>query len=50
MHSVPPATHNAEIWPTSNSKTRDLVLQLGPEVPKLTEKNRVDITNTSRSL
>jgi hypothetical protein len=43
MHFVLLATHNAEVCPTSNAKTRDLMLPLGPEVPKLAEKNSVNI-------
>ncbi len=43
MHFVLLASHTAEVCPTSNAKTRDLMLQIGPEVPNLAEKAGVNI-------
>jgi hypothetical protein len=43
MHFVLLCEHSAEVCPTSNSKTRDLMLQIGPEVPSIAEKAGVKI-------
>lgn len=37
------AEHNAEVCPTSNKTTRDLMLQTGPEVPAIAERAGVKI-------
>jgi hypothetical protein len=38
LHFVLLAEHSAEVCPTSNSKTRDLVLQIGPNIPAIAER------------
>jgi hypothetical protein len=43
MHYVIVANHGAEICPTSNAKTRELLLQTGPQIPKIAEKAGVKI-------
>jgi hypothetical protein len=43
MHYVLVATHGAEICPTSNAKTRELLLQIGPQIPKIAEKVGIKI-------
>ena len=43
MHFVLLGVHNAEVCPTSNAKTRDLLLQTAPEVPAIAERNAVTI-------
>jgi hypothetical protein len=37
------AEHNAEVCPTGNSKTRDLMLQMAPEIPGIADKAGVNI-------
>jgi hypothetical protein len=41
MHYVVIGTHSAEVCPLSNAKTRDLLLQMAPEIPKIAEKTGV---------
>jgi hypothetical protein len=41
MHFVLLATHNAEVCPLSNSKTRDLMLETAPQIPSIAERNGV---------
>ncbi len=41
MHFVLLGVHNAEVCPTSNAKTRDLMLQTAPEVPGIAEKTKI---------
>jgi len=43
MHYVIIATHTADICPTANAKTRDLTMQMGPDVPRIAEKAGVTI-------
>ena len=43
MQYVVLAEHSAEVCPTGNAKTRDLMMELGPQIPKLAEKNNVKI-------
>jgi hypothetical protein len=43
MHYVILAEHSAEVCPTGNAKTRALMLEIGPQVPKIAEKNNVTI-------
>jgi hypothetical protein len=34
-------THNADVCPLSNSKTRDLMVQTAPQMPSIAERNGV---------
>jgi uncharacterized protein with GYD domain len=43
MHFVLLGVHSAEVCPTSNAKTRDLMLKLGPEVPAIAERTGVNL-------
>lgn len=43
LHFVLLGSHNAEVCPTSNSKTRDLMLQTAPQIPGIAERNGVTI-------
>ncbi len=43
MHFVLLGQHTAEVCPTSNAKTRDLMLQMAPEVPGIAERTGVNI-------
>jgi hypothetical protein len=43
MHFVLLGVHSAETCPTSNSKTRDLMLQTAPKVPAIAEQTGVNI-------
>jgi hypothetical protein len=43
VHFVLLAEHSAEVCPTSNAKTRDLLLQTGPEIPGVAERTGVNI-------
>jgi hypothetical protein len=43
VHFVLLGEHTAEVCPTSNAKTRDLMLEIGPEVPSIAEKAGVNI-------
>lgn len=43
MHYVIVGEHSAEVCPTSNSKTRDLLTEVGPQVPMIAEQNGVKI-------
>jgi hypothetical protein len=43
MHFVVIAEHNAEVCPTSNATTRDLLLKTAPEVPAVAERAGVKI-------
>ena len=43
MHFVLLASHTAEVCPTSNAKTKELMLQIGPEIPNIAEKAGVKI-------
>ena len=43
MHFVLLGVHSAEVCPTSNRKTRDLLLQIGPQIPEIAERNGVKI-------
>ena len=36
-------THNPEVCPTSNAKTRDLMMQTGAEIPAIAERSGVKI-------
>jgi hypothetical protein len=43
MHYVVLGIHNPEICPTANAKTRDLLLQTAPQIPKIAEASGVKI-------
>jgi uncharacterized protein with GYD domain len=43
MHFVLLGVHSAEVCPTSNAKTRDLLLQVAPEIPGIAERTGVKI-------
>jgi hypothetical protein len=43
MHFVLLAEHTADICPTSNSKTRELLMEAGPQIPDIAERNGVRI-------
>jgi hypothetical protein len=39
MHYVILAEHSAEACPTSNAKTKALMLEIGPQIPKIAEQH-----------
>jgi len=43
MHYILVAEHSAEVCPTSNAKTKALLLEMAPQIPKIAEKNGVNI-------
>ena len=43
MHFVVLGTHSAEVCPTSNGKTRALLMDLAPQVSAIAEKHGVNI-------
>ena len=43
MHFVILGTHSAEVCPTSNAKTKALLLEIAPRVSELAEKHGVNI-------
>jgi len=43
VHFVLLAEHEAEVCPTSNAKTRDLLLQTGQNIPQIAQQNGVNI-------
>lgn len=43
MHYVILATHSPEVCPTSNAKTKALLLEVGPQIPDIGEKHGVKI-------
>jgi uncharacterized protein with GYD domain len=43
MHYVLIGEHSPEVCPTSNAKTRDLLLQIAPQIPKIAEKAGVKL-------
>lgn len=43
MHFVLLAEHSAEVCPTSNAKTRDLLLQTAQDIPNIAQRNGVTI-------
>jgi hypothetical protein len=45
MHYVILAEHSAEVCPTSNAKTRSLLLEIGPQIPKLAEQHKVTLVS-----
>jgi hypothetical protein len=44
MHFVVLATHSPEVCPTSNAKTKALLLETAPQIPAIAEKHGVTIT------
>jgi hypothetical protein len=45
MHYVILAEHSAEVCPTANAKTKALMLEMGPQIPQVAEKNGVKIVS-----
>ena len=45
MHYVILGEHSAEVCPTSNATTRELLLEIGPQIPKIAEQNGVNIVS-----
>jgi uncharacterized protein with GYD domain len=43
MHFVVLGTHSAEVCPTSNAKTKALLLDIGPQMTEIAEKHGVKI-------
>ena len=43
MHYVIIGEHSAEVCPSSNAKTKALLLEVGPQIPKIAEQNGVTI-------
>lgn len=43
MHFVVLGTHSPEVCPTSNAKTKALLLEIAPQIPNIAEKNSVSI-------
>lgn len=43
MHYVILASHSAEVCPTSNAKTKALLLEVAPEIPAIAGKHGVGI-------
>jgi hypothetical protein len=43
MHFVLLGTHDADVCPLSNSKTRDLMLETAPKMPEIAEKSGVSM-------
>ena len=43
MHFVLLGVHSPEVCPTSNAKTRDLMLQVAPEIPGIAERTGVKL-------
>ncbi|HUC36719.1 MAG TPA: hypothetical protein VMR97_06305 [Acidimicrobiales bacterium] len=45
MHYVILGEHSAEVCPTSNAKTKALLLEMAPQIPKIAEQNAVKIVS-----
>jgi hypothetical protein len=43
VHFVVLASHSPEICPTSNTKTKGLLLELAPQIPAIAQKHGVNI-------
>jgi hypothetical protein len=43
MHYVILASHSAEVCPTSNAKTKALLLEMAPQIPAIAGKHGVNI-------
>lgn len=44
MHYVVLASHSAEVCPTSNAKTKALLLEIAPQIPSIADKHGVSLT------
>ncbi len=45
MHFVILAEHSAEVCPTSNAKTRAMLLDMGPKIPSIAEQSGVTLVS-----
>lgn len=45
MHFVVLGTHTAEVCPMSNATSKAMILEVGPQIPKLAEKHGVNIVS-----
>jgi uncharacterized protein with GYD domain len=45
VHYVILGEHSAEVCPTSNAKTKALLLEVAPQIPKIAEQNGVKIVS-----
>lgn len=45
MHYVILSEHGPDVCPTSNAKTRALLLEMGPQIPAIADKNAVKIVS-----
>ena len=45
MHFVLLAEHDADVCPTSNATTRELLLQTGQEIPNMAQRNGVTLVS-----
>ena len=43
MHYVILGVHSPEVCPTANANTRALLLEIGPQIPKIAERHKVTI-------
>ena len=43
MHYVILASHSAEVCPTSNAKTKSVLLEVAPQIPVIADKHGVNI-------
>ena len=43
MHFVVLGSHSAEVCPTSNAKSKALLLEIGPQIPAIADKHGVKI-------
>lgn len=43
MHYVVLGVHSPEVCPTANANTRALLLEIGPQIPKIAERHNVTI-------
>jgi hypothetical protein len=43
MHYVVLATHSPEVCPSSNAKSKAMLLEVGPQIPAIAEKNGVKL-------
>jgi hypothetical protein len=43
MHYVVLGVHSAEVCPNSNAKSKAMLLEIGPKIPAIAEKNGVQI-------
>ena len=43
MHYVVLGDHSPDICPSSNARTRELLIEMGPQIPKIAEQHHVTI-------